>query len=424
MSGVSDGAAARALKKLYGRMRTESWKPPAQSGSVRRLVSRDGTRESGHLALTESQEIAFQGAVSAVGDDLRFEHLGKGVEEAVWHFACLSKTETLEAARSAFRERYAKEPVLLTCFFPILYLRVSKEAEVFGVRLLPKAHADAPQSSLAPPGDEMRGGFVAVLARGTEGGRVAARARMEADRALRRLRVALFRHHSIDEIQLRFRLGESYAFSTGGHGWRRRADDALELGLGEDLLTFIDSQPVSTSFPRAGSPLAAELDVAMEWLDAGAFTGVPLHSLLFYFFALEALLGDRAEGLKAPALALRAAMLSHLETGGFRHPSETFWLYDEVRSVAVHGGAAPELDSKTARSFGYFVRRTFNEFLSFCEKNSVTRRSQALKVLDTHPDRKDLLDWLVGQARPEWKPFLAAQGYPAAPMPEGTERGS
>jgi len=401
----------KALRRLAGRMRTESWTLPDRPGSVRRLVLQDGSAAAGHITLTLGQEAALQEAIKVVGNDLRFEHLDREVEPALWHFACLCLSEPPESALSHLMNQHAKEPLSVTCLFPVLYLRVHEEARIFDVRLIPDGHPEAPESLPTPPGDAARGGFVAVPAEGTSPSRMAARARTQAERALRLLRVALFAHRSIYSWQLRFHLGESYAFSGGGHGWKRREDSAVELGFGHELLAFAKSQPVSESFPADTTRIARDLETAIEWMDAAAFTAIPLHSLLFYFFALEALLGDKSEGLKAERLALREAMLGHLETGGFRHPSETFWLYDEVRSVAVHGGDAPDLDWRAVRSFGFWVRKAFDNFLNFAQKNGFTRRSQLLSALDEHPDNKDLFAWLAAQERPEWSRFLVARGH-------------
>jgi len=73
-------------------------------------------------------------------------------------------------------------------------------------------------------------------------------------------------------------------------------------------------------------------DLALRWMERAWLAGEPLVGLLFLFFALEALLGDKSEGLKAHLLAFRQMMLSHILTGGFSHPNETWFLYEKVRS--------------------------------------------------------------------------------------------
>ena len=41
-------------------------------------------------------------------------------------------------------------------------------------------------------------------------------------------------------------------------------------------------------------------------------------------------------------------MLSHIISGGFRHPNRTFFFYDQIRSAAVHGEEAPAAPSGDA----------------------------------------------------------------------------
>jgi hypothetical protein len=77
--------------------------------------------------------------------------------------------------------------------------------------------------------------------------------------------------------------------------------------------------------------------VAVRWLDRAFLTGDELVALLYRFFALEALLGRKSEGLKAHGLALRQMVLAHAVTGSFPNPNATLLLYDKIRSGAVHG---------------------------------------------------------------------------------------
>jgi len=60
----------------------------------------------------------------------------------------------------------------------------------------------------------------------------------------------------------------------------------------------------------------------------------------------------------AHGLAFRQAMLGHLVTGLFLHPNETWFLYDQVRSGAVHGEDAPAVDWDSVRGFAWTVRTT------------------------------------------------------------------
>src|SRR5260221_1788361 len=92
----------------------------------------------------------------------------------------------------------------------------------------------------------------------------------------------------------------------------------------------------------------------------------PLVQLLYLFFALEALLGDKAEGLKAPLLAYRRAILGEAAGHGFTHPSVTFVLYEDVRSAAVHGGEVPEGTDEVVQNFAAGLPVAPNEELTDC----------------------------------------------------------
>jgi hypothetical protein len=46
----------------------------------------------------------------------------------------------------------------------------------------------------------------------------------------------------------------------------------------------------------------------LRWIERARFTGEPLIALLYLFFALEALLGDKPEGLKADDLAFGSGL--------------------------------------------------------------------------------------------------------------------
>jgi hypothetical protein len=103
--------------------------------------------------------------------------------------------------------------------------------------------------------------------------------------------------------------------------------------------------------------------VAVRWLERAMLAEVPLEALLFAFFALEALLGDRSESLKAHGLAYRRAMLSVAVQDSFAHPNRIYGLYDQVRSDAVHGNDLPALDDKEVRVFVWDVRVALGEYL-------------------------------------------------------------
>jgi hypothetical protein len=128
--------------------------------------------------------------------------------------------------------------------------------------------------------------------------------------------------------------------------------------------------------------------------------------LLYLFFALEALLGDKREGLKAPALAFRRALLSGVTRGSFADPGRVYDLYDGVRSAAVHGEEPPPVEHSEFRSFRWDVRRALNEFLQFAETCGATRRNELLRALYAHVDAPKLAEWLRTRGHPDWAQYL------------------
>lgn len=128
--------------------------------------------------------------------------------------------------------------------------------------------------------------------------------------------------------------------------------------------------------------------------------------MLYRFFALEALLGDKSEGLKAHSLAFREMMLSHIISGGFRHPNRTFFFYDQIRSAAVHGEEAPAAAWRDATGFEWAVRDTLSNYLALARDRRIARRGKLLQTLDDHPDRPKLIAWLRQYGGSVWTGYL------------------
>lgn len=313
----------------------------------------------------------------------------------------------------AFIERHQKEPIDAVCYMPIEYLNVKTEVEALGIRLLSTEDPRIPPSRPQPMFNLEKpvGSVAAADARGTDYGRMAERAKVVASHALRVLRVTLRETHGIHDRQLRFRLATGYAFDDRLSGFSRRDDIAYQLTLGADLSLEL-SQPVADLSSQPRNDIERKALLALGWLDKAFLTGDELEGLLYRFFALEALLGDKAEGLKAHSLAFREMMLSHITTGGIRHPSVTWFLYDKVRSGAVHGAEVPELSWRVTSGVEWSVRDVLNQYLSLAKKHGLTKRSQLLRLLDEHPDRPELITWLHEYGGPQWDKYLARLKWP------------
>jgi hypothetical protein len=86
-------------------------------------------------------------------------------------------------------------------------------------------------------------------------------------------------------------------------GWGQRDDVAYDLTLSEDLSLAL-GRPVAALPSQARNDIERKALLALRWLDKAFLTGDELEALLYRFFALEALLGDKSEGLKAHGLAV------------------------------------------------------------------------------------------------------------------------
>jgi hypothetical protein len=354
-------------------------------------------------------------AQAALLEDLRFEHLGRKVDDIVWHFAADCYVDKGQDRVRSFVDQHGREPMDLVCYIPVENLKVAAETEMLGIRLLPvndpRVPPARPEFSLEVP----IGCVAAVGVRGTSYERMAQRARAVASHALRVLRVAPREHTGIHDRQLRFRLGIAYAFDERLSGWRQREDEAYELEFSGNLIELALAQPVARMPAEPTNDIQRKADLALRWMERAWFATEPLVALLYLFFALEALLGDKSEKLKAHGLAFQQAMLSHAVTGSFTHPNETYFLYDQVRSGAVHGEDAPEVSWDIVHSFAGDVRGALNQYLTYADEQGFQRRGRLLKALDEHPDRPQLVAWLRQNGGSVWSGHLQVEDSEGAP---------
>ena len=148
---------------------------------------------------------------------------------------------------------------------------------------------------------------------------MAERARAQISHRLRALRVALRESPGIHDKQLRFRIGPGYAFDEQLTGWDRGEDAVYELTLAGDSGLIADN-PVMELAAEPGTDIERKALVALRWIDRAYLTEDQLVAVLYRFFALEALLGRKSEGLKAHGLAFRQMVLSHAGDRVLRAP--------------------------------------------------------------------------------------------------------
>jgi hypothetical protein len=404
MSNQVDGVT-HALTQLQALTRRPfSGGRTVRTGRVPDDLATDSFRQ---LSLEPDEEQAYQEALAVVLADPRFEYLDqRGAADLLWRFVCLCNIDRKHDHVPRFVEQHAREVLDLTCYLPVEHLAVEAETETAGLRLLPTESDEVPRQGRGFALDPPVGCVVAIRVSGTSYERMAERARAVAAHGLRVLRVALRASISIHDDQLRFGLGEAYAFDDHLSGWARRPGSAFTLKLATSGTDLARSQLVAELQAAPRNKLERKADLAARWMERAMLATEPLIRLLYLFFALESLLGDTGESQKAGLIALRRAMLSQAMGQGFTHPSRAYWLYEKVRSAAVHGSEPPEVSEADVRLFAGDVREALDEYLRYGQQQGFTRQSQLVAALDSHPDRPLLIEWIRGYGGGMWDKYL------------------
>jgi hypothetical protein len=258
----------------------------------------------------------------------------------------------------------------------------------------------------------MEHSVVAVDIAGTHLGRMAKRARATAEHLLVQLRLALTSLNRLSNRQLRFRLGVSFAFDERLTGFEQRDDVAYPLTLPKATLEQIASHPVWSIPEHPRVDLDKRAKIAMSWIDRSLAVSDPLTEMLFLFFALESLVGDKGEGLKADKIAFRLSLLSQIARGSFPHPNKAWVLYDQVRSAAVHGEPSPEITDRDVSGLAIDVRACLTDTLTLARVHGFGTRSKLMAYLEAHPDRELLVQWIRENAGAAWEAYLAPLAQP------------
>jgi hypothetical protein len=398
-----------SVESLLGRLQTLARAKPSPDdahGMTFRVPADLAMPGAEMLAIPREVVDAVDRVVVALAEDLRFEYMDNA-KDTLRDFVARAWFDRKTDRVRLYVAEHAREILDLTCFVPIEFLKVEAETTLLGIRLRPITDPTIPART-APWFDLKSpiGSVAAVPVTGTNLGKMGERARDLVAHTLRVARVGLRDHGGIHDRQLRFRIGIAYAFSNDVSGWTSREDVAYEVTYMPSLLDSIAGRPVWKLPAVPVTDIEKKTDLALRWMERARFTGEPLVGLLYLFFALEALLGDKSEGLKADALAFRQLVLGHIVTGGFRHPNKTWFLYDRVRSAAVHGEEAPPVDDDAVRSFEWSVSDTLNDYLTFAADQGITRRGKLIKALTSHPDVPQLADWIRANAGPDWEAYL------------------
>jgi DNA-binding transcriptional ArsR family regulator len=407
---------AAALGGLQRMVRDGEAISPAESAMTISIEDDIATPDARTLLMGPLEVEAFRRAKATIEGDLRFEHLGgligDPLQRQLIRLVSLCAVERDQDQGAKFAAEHERDPEHRTCFLGVEFLQVKEPVELFGLRLLPTDHGDIPPAthwfSIDPP----VGSVLAVPSTGTHLTRMKDRAAVTAERALRALRVALGGDRPSNPLQLRFRLSESYSFGGQMAGWKTSPDARWSLTLDSGLIGLAAGSPIAELAREPTNDLERHAARAMAWIEDSMIEGDPMKSLLFSFFALEAMIGVRSEGLKAHGLAYRRALLSHAIRGSFPDPDQVYLLYDEVRSAVVHGEAPPDVPDTDRRTFQWDVGVALGEYLQLARRERLETRRALLKYLRRLPDREQLDKWLNEFGGDSWRRYLASEGSP------------
>ncbi len=413
---ANSGPIEQALTKLQAAIRGGQTEVDRYHGRSQRIPEDLATEQAKMLTINARDEALLAEVVALLLADQRFEHLEpRGAEKAVWRFICLAYMQRATNHVGAFTGEHAREPSAHTLYIPVESLEITEPSALGDVRLMPVDDPEVADGRLGFPIEPPIGAVVAVPVAGTLPARMTERGREAALQALRVLRVGLREHQTIHDRQLRFRLSHLISFDSGLPGFRIQPDAAWNLPLSAEDVELVERQPLAALYNQPANKLERQAQLALRWIERGLVAPDETDQLLYLFMGLEALLGDRQEGLKAPALAFRRAMLSAITRGSFADPGRVFGLYGEVRSMAVHGEELKvEVPPNELTAFAWDTRRALNEYLRYGAEIGATKRSTLTKALHEHEQAADLIAWLREHGDRSWSKYLDKLESPPA----------
>jgi hypothetical protein len=353
--------------------------------------------------------------------DLRFEYLTKpSPEDLTLTFARQVLAQPNENHVATFVTDNAHEVEQHTVYIPIENLSVSEVQELPGVRFVPTNDPTVPSHEalfdVGPPA----GAVAIVNVTGTGQLAMLERARYEVGHALRVLRLAFGAEVNLPVRQLRFRMGQSYAFDANVEGIHTPKDMAYQLGANSLLFDLARSERVAELPARQTNDLERHANIALSWMERAYLEGDPLVGTLFAYFAFEALLGDTSSKRKGEALAFRQMVLGHLSENLFKNPIATQRQYELIRSAAVHGSQTPTVSEDDFTFLLIHVRKTLSQYLTIAKDNGFTKRSQLVGFLENHADRSKLIQWIhdVSSFQGNEKAYLPLIAYLDVRYPE------
>lgn len=245
-----------------------------------------------------------------------------------------------------------------------------------------------------------------VEADGASATRTAARAAATVENALDELRLAIstfpFR---IWDFEIRFSRGNAYVGTTLPNedtfyrGWRNSSDIPLKLS-GRllqstteylELLSFVHSTDIAVG-------IRDRLVRAIDWTGQSIVRVDPDDKVVDLCTTLECLLTTKADRRKGDAIAIRMMTLAELVKDGFRHPSDTLFLY-ELRSRIVHGSARNVCTDSDYMSLRSLVLDVIEQILELLKRDkSITRHSKLISAVTKPELLEKCISWLDAEA--------------------------
>jgi len=349
----------------------------------------------------------------ALRKDERYEHLGGEGDAAVWEYVCKCALDRRTDHVKAFMDDHGRGSRAFVVDFAVGHLTVSGPEPVGDVLFLPLPD-EATEGGKHLRLDPAAGCMARVTVTGTSSARATERGRERARHATSLLRVSLATLRVLRTEQLRFQLGQMYLIEERG-GFQRRPDAVYGIDFGQPIAETFPTY-LQLAIPYAdGTEIQNRLALAVSWIDAAYLDASPVHRVGFLFTALEAMLGDNSEGLKAPSLVFYRTALGHVVRGNFPDPNQLYRLYESVRSHATHGETTPEVTEDDISFLNWSIQDTLVDLLTFCRERHLTTRAAVRRELLKDGVDQLTLDYLRANGPTEWW-----EQWSPAPKPQKT----
>ncbi len=338
-----------------------------------------------------------------IASDFGLEHLTQQqVENELFRFICSCKADPRTRAADIFLERNLREVEEKEAWYAINHLEVEGLLTQDGVRIVPVEQALRDAVGV-DRWDQRAKSLALVTVRGSNQARMIERGLAEVRDALAGLRVRLRERGCSPEL-LRFQFGHLAGIRRHESTWTWHHVDALNLTLSHEAIERLDALPVPTGKPGL-TDAGRRLRTALEWIDRAYLTDDLVVRVVFQLTALEAILGSKDDRLKAQVLAFTGALLTAAAVGEFSHPNRIYFMYEDVRSTAVHGSETPPLDKQDVQSLERHVNELIAIYARLVAEHGFQTRKQLLRWVEQQVDVEVLLAQLAELAPESWLGF-------------------